>query len=421
MRRALLLAASLFLLAGLAQLPAAAQARTWTASCLPGGGGPTCHWWDAKVVSINDGDTIGVKVNGHGRVHQVRFIGVQAMELHKYGNYSRWAGECHAVPAARRVLQLMRATHWRVRLSAQHPNKRFTYRIGRWIAVKVNGRWQDLGAIEMAEGLTLWMSDETDPAWNDRYNLLGQQAAQRHIGMWNPTACGAGPSQSVPLRMWVNWDPPGVDQLDPNGEWMKVQNMSQTQSVSLGRWWVRDSMDRRFTFPRGTVLTPGATVTVHVGRGQRSPGVFYWGIDNQIFQNIGDGGYLFDPHGDLRDYMVYPCVVACSDPNQGALRLQVQTRAPQYVRLQNVSNHAVDLYGYILMKQGRPYDFGAGSVLQPGQTMQVDVEGDASQDTQFERHWGMDHPILSRQGDAVKLETFNSITVACSAWGYASC
>lgn len=418
MRRAVLLAASLLVLAGGAKLPAAAQARTWTAACLPGG--PACHWWDAKVVSINDGDTIGVKVNGRGRVYQVRFIGLQAMELHRY-DPRHWAGECHSVAAAKRVRQLIRASHWRVRLSAQHPGKRFTYRIGRWIAVKVHGRWRDMGAIEMREGLTLWMSDETDTAWNDRYNQLGQQAAQRHIGMWDPTTCGAGPSQNAPLRLWVNWDPPGIDRLDPNGEWIKIQNMSASQSVPLAHWWVRDSMLRRFTFPRGTVVAPGATVTVHVGRGQDTPGVFYWGLANQIFQNIGDGAYLFDPHGDLRDYMVYPCVVSCSDPGAGAIRLQAQTRAPQYVRLQNVSGHAVDLYGYILLKQGRPYDFGPNSVLQPGETMQVDVEGDASQDTQFERHWGMDHPILSRRGDAVRLETFDEITIACSAWGDSNC
>jgi hypothetical protein len=325
------------------------------------------------------------------------------------------------VQAARRVLQLIRGSHWRVRLSAENPRTRFTYRLGRWIAVKVHGRWQDLGAIEMAEGLTIWMSDELETAWNRRYNQLGQQAAQRHIGIWNPITCGVGPSQDVPMRLWVNWDPPGIDKLDPNGEWIKIQNLSTATPVPLGGWWVRDSMLRRFTFPHGTVLQPGATVTVHVGRGQRTADTFYWGLGNQIFQNIGDGAYLFDPQGDLREYMVYPCVVACSDPNQGAIRLSVRTRSPQHVRLQNVSGHPVDLYGYLLQKQGRPYDFGSSSVLQPGETMQVDVEGDPSQDTQFERHWGMKHSILRSRGDAVRLLTFTNITVACTAWGDTGC
>jgi endonuclease YncB( thermonuclease family) len=416
--RSVLLLLSLLTIGALAQA-GAAEART--APCLGSGqGGPTCHFWNAKVVSINDGDTIGVRINGRGPERQVRFIGLQAMELHRY-NPRHWAGECHSVEAAKRVRQLIRASHGRVRLSAENPSTRFTYRMGRWIAVKVHGHWRDLGSIEMAEGLTIWMSDELETAWNDRYNQLGQAAALKHIGMWNPTACGSGPSQDVPMRMWVNWDPPGVDKLDPNGEWMKIQNLSPTTTIPLGGWWVRDSMLRRFTFPRGTVIQPGATATVHVGRGQNSGDTFYWGIDNQIFQNIGDGAYLFDPQGDLRQYMVFPCVVSCSDPNQGAIQLSAKTKRPQSVRLTNVSGHPVDLYGYLLQKQGRPYDFGPNSVLQPGQTMQVDVEGDASQDTPFERHWGMDHSILRASGDAVRLLTFTNITVACTAWGDTSC
>lgn len=411
------------LLALAAIAPASAAAHSFTAPCVgPGHSGPSCHFWTAKAVLVNDGDTIGVHVDGDpaGRVYRVRFIGVQAMELHRY-DPRHWAGECHAVAAAKRVRQLLRESHWRVLLSAQHPGKHFTHRLGRWIAVKVGGQWRDLGAIEMAEGLTIAMPGETDWAWNRTYSELGQQAAQRHIGMWDPTTCGVGPSQDVPMRLWVNWDPPGIDREHPNWEWIKVQNLSATTPLRLGRWWVRDSMDRRFTFPPRTVLAPGATATVHVGRGHRRGDSFYWGFRNQIFQNVGDGGYLFDPQGDLRAYMVYPCVFACWDQNQGAIQLSVQTRGRQYVRLTDVSNHPVDLYGYILLKHGRPYDFGPNSVLQPGQTMQVDVIGRRAQDTQFERHWGMSHPILSASGDTVKLLTFSNITVACSAWGDARC
>jgi endonuclease YncB( thermonuclease family) len=421
MMRRLILALSLLALAGAS--PAAAHGRETTGACLgPGAGGPICHFWTAKVVSINDGDTIGVDIDGDGsrRVYQVRFIGLQAMELHRY-DPRRWAGECHSVEAAKRVRRLIGASHWRVRLSAEDPSTRFTYRLGRFIGVKVHGHWQDLGAREMAEGLTLLMSDVRETAWNDRYNRLGQEAARKHIGMWNPTTCGSGPSQHVPMRLWVNWDPPGIDKLDPNGEWIKVQNLSGTTPVPLGHWWLRDSMLRRFTFPTGTVLQPGATITLHVGHGQRSADTFYWGLDNQIFQNIGDGAYLFDPQGDLRQSMVYPCLVACTDPNLGAVQLTSETKRPQFVRLRNVSNHAVDLYGYLLRKEGRPYIFGPSSLLQPGQVMQLDVEGDPAQDTQLERHWGMDHPILRARGDVVRLLTFTNVTVACDAWGDASC
>jgi endonuclease YncB( thermonuclease family) len=397
-----------------------AHARTWTARCVgPFKSGPRCHFWTARAVSINDGDTIGVRIDGQRRVWQVRFIGLQAMELHHYDPRHR-SGQCNSVEAANRVQQLVRQSHNRVLLSSQHPGTRFTYRLGRYISVRVHGTWQDLGAIEMSEGHTLWMSDEREKAWNNVYNTLGQQAAQQHIGLWDPTQCGAGPDQSVPLKVWVNWDPHGVDQADINNEWVKVENLG-TSAVQLGRWWVRDSGLRRFTFPRGTVLPPGGTVTVHDGGGHRSSDDFFWNVGAPIFQNIGDGAYLFDPQGDLRGYLVYPCVVACTDPNQGALRVSAQLRGHQYVLIQNVSGHALSLYGYELRAPGWPYDFGPNSVLQPGQTMRVDLDGATARDSALDRHWGTPYPFLHPRGDVVRVQTFNDITVGCAAWGGASC
>jgi micrococcal nuclease len=58
---------------------------------------------------------------------------------------------------------------------------------------------------------------------------------------------------------------------------------------------------------------------VHVGPGTSTATHKYWGLPVRIFANptfdasaIGDGGYLFDPRGDLRAHMLYPCVVACT-------------------------------------------------------------------------------------------------------------
>ncbi|HEY1594992.1 MAG TPA: lamin tail domain-containing protein [Thermoleophilaceae bacterium] len=418
--RRLLLTTVLLLVAG-ASLASGAHARTYMARCVgPFKSGPMCHFWTAHAVSINDGDTIGVRIDGQRRVWQIRFIGVQAMELHHYNPKHR-SGQCYAVEAANHVQQLVEQSHNRVLLSAQHPGTRFTYRLGRYIDLKVNGKWTDLGELEMSEGQTLWMSDERETAWNNVYNRLGQEAEQKHIGMWDPTHCGVGPDQNVPLRTWVNYDPHGVDQADLNNEWVKVQNLSSTTSVNLTHWWMRDSGLRRYTFPAGTMLRPGATITVHDGAGARSGDNLFWNIKAPVFQNIGDGAYVFDPQGDLRSYMVYPCVVACSDPNQGALELSAQLRGQQYVQVQNVSSHAVNLYGYELRAPGWPYDFGPNSVLQPGQAMHIDLDGATAQDTTLDRHWGAPFPHLHPPGDTVRIQTFNDIPVACDAWGSAHC
>jgi hypothetical protein len=50
-----------------------------------------------------------------------------------------------------------------------------------------------------------------------------------------------------------------------------------------------------------------------VGRGINTATTLYWGLKRPAFENvrsdrgIGDGAYLFDPQGDLRAWMIYPC------------------------------------------------------------------------------------------------------------------
>jgi endonuclease YncB( thermonuclease family) len=418
--RRLLIAACLLLAA-----PATAGAST--GSCLPDGSGPTCHFWTGKAVSINDGDTIGVDVDGKRREYQVRFLGLQAMEQTRYSDIpSKRRGQCHALEATNRVQQLLTKSHWRVRLSAQDPASRSGTRLARFIGVRVHGRWRDLGEILMHEGKTIFMGSGTEPAWNRRYNLDGQQAALKHIGMWTPTHCGSGPSQDVPMRIWANWDPPGLDQQNINGEWIKVQNLSTTTSASLAGWWVRDSMLRRFTFPRGTTLAPGATVTVHTGSGTATRDTFFWGLSITLFPNIdgvdlGDGAYLFDPHGDLRESMVYPCLVACTDPNQGALRIDAQPRGDEAVWVRNVSTRPVDLYGYVLALPGSSIPFDPGTVLAPGESLQLDLHGDPRANTAMARQLGLPGRLLRDGGGSVSVSTYRAITVACDAWGDGSC
>jgi endonuclease YncB( thermonuclease family) len=407
----------------------AAPATAATGPCGPGGSGPTCRIWTAKVVDVNDGDTIDVDIDGDGsrRHFAIRFIGVQAMEQTRYSHTaSKRRGQCHALQATNLVERLVKLGHRRVRLSAQSPRKDSEGRLFRSVAVKIKGRWQDVGEREMAQGVTLWMHVANETAWNRRYNSLGQEAARKHVGLWNPVTCGSGPSQNVPIRVWVMSDPLGPDTANVNSEYIKIQNLSSTASVPLARWWVRDSGLRRYTFPRGTVLGPGHTITVYSGHGRPVGDSFYWGLPGTVFENsvnggdAGDGAYLFDPQGDLRNYLVYPCLVACSDPNQGAVRVTQHAVGREYALVRNISNHPVDLYGYELRTPGG-YAFGKDSVLQPGEAIEIDVMGDPSQDTRLVRHMGIDGPYLPDRGGAMSLTTFDEIVLACDAWGSGKC
>lgn len=421
--RAFLTLCLLTVLVGLGASPAA---EAYTGHCL-GNSGPMCHLWIAHIVRYGDGDTIAVRVEG--RIKTIRFVGVQAMEQSVYSsNHPELRrGECHALEATARVEQLIKQSHGRVRLAAQQPSSDSLGRLRRAVAVSIGGHWHDLGEILMAEGHTLWLPSETEIARNQRYNELGQEAAANHVGVWNPTHCGVGPSQEVPLRLWVSWDPLSADFEHINGEFIKIQNLSVTDSISLSRWWVRDSTFHHVTFPAGTVLRPGETATVYAGHGRSSGNVFYWGLSQPPFQNagnskhVGDGGYLFDPHGDLRASMVYPCAYACTSPDQGAIRVIAHPTKPESVTFANVSPRAVDLYGYAMWISGSSYPFGTNSVLQPGETMTVNFAGDPRFDSHFVRFWGLDRYLLADSGGWVRLSTFSGITLGCDAWGSEHC
>jgi endonuclease YncB( thermonuclease family) len=413
------------LLLALSLLPAAGAGAS-SGPCFSGAHGAPCRFQSARVTEVNDGDTITVRLSGSRRERKVRFRAIQAMELTRYSNHrSQRRGECHGVAAANRLEDLIRAGHRRVRLSSQHPGTDHLGRLIRWVAVRRHGRWQDLGELLMRDGHTLWMDSTTDTAWNLRYDVLGQRAAQAHRNLWNPTTCGAGPHQAVPIRVWVQSDPLGVD--SPANEWVKVQNRSATEALPLGGWWVRDAMYRRFTFPAGTTVAPGATVTVHVGAGTAQGGDLFWGLRTTAFENggdprgLGDGAYLFDPQGDLRAWMLYPCHVACSDPYQGALDVTAHPRTPEQVTILNHSGGPVDLYGYALTLFGGTVPFDPGTVLQPGESMTVFMGGSGSEDSRDVRHLGLDGFVLADSGGRVSVDAYNGVMLACDAWGDGRC
>ena len=410
----------------LSLIPASA-ADAARAPCRPDGTGPVCQVWTGKVTAVNDGDTVDVDINGDGkkRSFPIRFIGIQATELKVHSpNPRKRRGECHAKEATAFVEKLVRKAHGRVRLTSPKPRYDAKGRLLRSVNVRLGGHWVDLGQREMAAGKTFWLP--YDRVWDRIYNELGQRAARKGIGIWDKTHCGVGPSQDVPLKLWVMSDPFGDETADRNGEWTKIQNLSTTKPISLAGWWVRDSDQRRFTFPAGTVIEPGQTVTLYAGRGRRTRNEFHWGIDTSVWENtvmgegVGDGSYLFDPKGDLRAWMVYPCLVACSDPNQGAVEITANPRADENVRVRNVSSHAVDLYGYELRFPGG-YAFPEGTVLDPGQEVRVNIQGSPSSDTSRVLHLGNSGPYMPDGGGSVELTTFDEIRLACDAWGSGHC
>ncbi|BBH71466.1 hypothetical protein ACTI_81510 [Actinoplanes sp. OR16] len=284
-------------LSGLAAPARAAGVQTWTG---------TVDW-------VADGDTLRVDVHGDGTsaLKSIRLIGIQAMEQTVYSpKPSKRRGECHSLAATARVEQLVEAGGNKVRLTALNASSKSGERPLRSAAVKIGGTWQDIGLDLVGRGLALWLPFSGEWTWDQRYLAAAKAASRAHRGLYDTDSCGAGPVANLGLT--VNPDPDGSDAANLNGEYFVLRN-AEKKAVNLTGWWVPDSAYRRYTFPHGTTIAAGGTLTVHVGKGRNTATDHYWGLDHPIFTNVdpaghgyGDGGYLFDPQGDLRAWQIYP-------------------------------------------------------------------------------------------------------------------
>jgi endonuclease YncB( thermonuclease family) len=426
-------------------LPAATAAADTAAAerapCAEGAKRPLCTFQTARVAFIADGDTIRVRLGG--RLQNVRFTGINAMELSRYSKYpSRRRGACHGLEATAFVERAIKRSRWRVRLAAQKLSSRAERRLRRSVWVRQGGRWRDLAKLELQAGLALWLPNHIENAHNREYAVLAQRAAAAGKALYDPDGCGAGPDQDLPISVTVNWDADGDDAGNFNGEWVDVHNAGG-RDLRLGGWWVRDSFlrfgqDRTpgHRLPASTVVPAGETLRLRVGCGAAGALEQHWCLKESAFENVtggfgamGDGAYLFDPQGDLRAWEIYPCRVACSDSLAGKVALTVQPRGRESISIANASGGPVDLGGHVLKlhNAGKPdqfvfgYPFKAGTVLQPFETMVLDPGGDASDDTRLRRHAGRGAFVLADGRGVVSLRTTDDLTTACEAWGDASC
>jgi micrococcal nuclease len=311
------------------------------ATTVSSGGSAVVQYGTVEFVA--DGDTIDVLIDGvspdPGREGtRIRFLATQATELYSYHHdLNMVTGECHAIEAAKRLKALLYTASGkgrRVRLTARDASSSNLGRESRFVATKgSDGGWHDVGTVLVREGQVIPSYQKTEYSHNASYRKLSEAAAAAGRGIWDTSYCGPGPAAHLSVR--VHWDTAGDDAKNVDDEYVKITNRG-TATVKLGNWWVRDSATRKsstpartrrgFIFPVGAQVRPGASVFVHVGKAPSSPtaGHFYYGLSAPIFENVtpapvslGDGGYLFDPQGDLRGWQQYPCVSAATSACTG--------------------------------------------------------------------------------------------------------
>jgi endonuclease YncB( thermonuclease family) len=390
-------------------------------------GGPKCLWWNAKVKLVADGDTIEAKIRGVGR-KQVRFTGINAMELTRYSHTpSKRRGACHGLEATAFAERAIRASHWRVRLAAQRASSRSGRRLRRSVWVRSAGQWRDLARMELGEGHALWLPNNIEWQHNRDYSIVASEASAAQKNLYDPAGCGAGPDADLPIDLTINWDADGNDLKNLNDEFVDIRN-NGTRTLDLSGWWFRDSALRYspgkvpgYRFPAHTTLEPNKAMRLHVGCGTNRPSEdYFWCLNESVFENVevrkgaGDGGYLFDPRGNLRSLLIYPCFVACKDILAGNARMKVHASKPEYIEVHNTGSVSLDLLGYSirLRNHGQPEQYvfssllGLGAVILPGGVYTYTPEKENA---------------LSDNGGVVELRSLTNVLADCVAWGFGRC
>jgi micrococcal nuclease len=263
-----------------------------------------------EVVDVVDGDTVKVRFP-NGTRETVRLLGVDTPEVHAETTPDEFEG----VPSTAEGRTCLRragesaSDHAASALAGREVGLGFDERegrrgyYGRLLAyVYVDGRQFNHALV--AEGYARVYDSRF--VERERYEAAERAARAAGRGVWScatasdrTTAEPTGDAGTATVAVVsIHADAAGDDNENLADEYVVLQNVGD-EPVDLAGWRLRDEADHTFRFPAGTVLEPGATVTVRTGAGTDEPGVRYWGRERAVWNNGGDTVILEDPSGTV--------------------------------------------------------------------------------------------------------------------------
>lgn len=386
---------------------------------------------------VADGDTFRFIEQGTTDYVTVRLLGVNTPEIRGFNNVHRDKDMCGGAEATDILKSILRPGS-KVQLRSLSKESENRGRIQRY-AFAWNPLTEqydiDVQAIIAQSGLAMWFTIKTESSLSYQYRVMIAQTQIEKRGIWNPDYCGPLEQPNANISVIVNWDAEGNDNANINGEFIVVRNIGE-EDIDLTGWLLRDSsLTSWFYFPGGSVLAPNDSRVVHVGAGDNgtpNPRDLYMNSETALFPNIapglflGNGAYLIDRNTAMRSYYEYPCVLDCSDPLQGVLRITqvnavstaklMANRANQeYIRIKNEGLVPALLDGYYLRRGVSTYPFLVNSVIGPGRYLTVRIGKGTP--IRFTQYWGRDSTLLRDKGDRVSLMSNRNVTISAKVWG----
>lgn len=386
---------------------------------------------------VADGDTIRFIEEGTSDFVTVRLLGINTPEVRGFYSKNRDEDMCGAV-AATDLLSSLLPPGWPVQLrSLRKESIGSDGRIQRYAFAynAATGAYDiDVQAALAQAGLAMWFTVGDEAALSYPYAVMTSQAQLERRGIWNPEYCGPIEQPDASLSVIAHWDAGRNDNANPNGEYTIVRNTGSTP-VDISGWLLRDSsLSFWFNFPEGSVLQPGDYRVVHAGEGQPgspNPRDLYMGSPGALLANTsddrftGDGVYLLDKSTAMRTWFEWPCVIDCTDPAQGTLRITdvnpvatakkpARAANQEYVIIQNTGDQEINLDGYYLRYRSASYPFTVDSRIAPGKKLTVFIgKGVPTNKTQF---WGRDRPLLMNSSGTVELLSERNVLISSKTW-----
>lgn len=387
------------------------------------------------IVKVADGDTILFQADGSDEVIRVRLLGINTPEVRGFDDKNFDRDQCGG-PEASALLNQVLPPGTRVQLRSLTTDQLNRERPQRFAFAfnPASGEYDiDPQAIVASAGLAMWFPIREEPSLSLTYRTLIELAQIAGRGIWNPSFCGSVEQPEANISLIVNWDAPGNDAQNLNGESVIVRNIGDAP-VDISGWLLRDSsLESWFTFPGGQVIAPNDYRVVHVGSGVDESRSLFMNADRPLFINatasplLGDGAYLLDRSTAVRAFFEYPCVIECRvDPMIGKLRITkinavvkqgsrgVVAANQEFVDIRNMSASPVLLDGVFLRTRTSTFIFSANTRIGAGKVIRVRMgKGTATKRTQY---WGRSRPLLPDAGGVMFLLTARNVEISRKRW-----
>lgn len=265
--------------------------------------------WDlARVVSVEDGDTIKVRLEINKTLRNIRLTGIQAFEEKTTKNLH---AACGAKQATKELKRLLKKGDW-VQLRSVKSNSKNRGRLYRSVfKADKNGQYTiNIQTELLRNGFALWLPDKIENANNEINRLAMQEAVDNRRNIWGGNLCKKSKTQNILLGLAINHDASGDDNFNVNGEYVLIENGS-VAPVNLEDWTIRDTSQRSLKFPKNSIIQPGQRIMVRAGFGDNTNTEYFMNSPTPMFENIdkyngvGDGAFLLDEYGNMRFWTIY--------------------------------------------------------------------------------------------------------------------